>query len=72
MKPALQEHRRRLSDRGLKRVEVSVPAADAELLRRIAKALAQDDQASERLRQTVEKYVSGEPSLKFKDWIAQS
>jgi hypothetical protein len=37
---AVAAHRRRLRARGLRRVEVEVPAEDAPLLRAVAKALA--------------------------------
>ena len=53
MKESLQIHRRRMTENGIRRVEVCVRQADAELIRRVARMLATDDRASERLRTTI-------------------
>lgn len=47
---ALTAHRRRLAERGLKRIEVRATPADAERLKAIAKILARDDAAARALR----------------------
>jgi anti-sigma factor RsiW len=64
----VQDHRRRLANRGMKRVEVAVPAADADLLRRLAKALAHEDQQAQLLRQAILGAMPS-PPVKFKDWL---
>ncbi len=46
---ALTAHRRRLAERGLKRLEVRATPADAERLKAIAKMLAHDDAAARAL-----------------------
>ena len=72
MKQSVQEHRRRLAERGLKRVEVSVAASDAHLIRQVARALGGDDLTSRRLREAVQGHVQRTSPVKFKDWIAAS
>jgi hypothetical protein len=47
---ALTAHRDRLKKRGLARVEVQVPEADADLIRRAARSLRGEVQAAARLR----------------------
>ncbi len=47
---ALTAHRSRLKKRGLARVEVQVPAADADLIRRAAQSLRGDAETAARLR----------------------
>jgi hypothetical protein len=64
----LQELRRRRAELGLKRVELAVSAADADLLKRVAKALARDDQRAQHLRQALLGAVPRGP-VKFKDWL---
>jgi hypothetical protein len=66
---AVQQFRRRLAERGLKRLEVSVAASDADLLRQVAKLLNSDDPQSERLREAVQGIVPEQSTIKFKDWI---
>ena len=51
---ALKAHRKRLRSRGMKRVEVIVPAKDAALIRQLAVGLRQDDATAARLRGAVE------------------
>ena len=70
MSEALQEHRRRQAKRGIKRVEVTISASDAELIRRVAKALAADDDQSDRVRAVLQGHVARATSVKFKDWLA--
>jgi hypothetical protein len=45
-KKAVAEHRKRLTDRGLVRIELRAPAQDAALLREIAAALADPERAA--------------------------
>ena len=46
-RPVLAEHRRRLRDRGLQRLEVQVRGEDAALARTVAAALADPERAAE-------------------------
>jgi len=66
----LQEHRRRLVERGLKRLEVSAWATDAGLIRRLAKALSKNDLVSERLRVAILDVVPDTQTINFKNWLA--
>jgi acetolactate synthase small subunit len=70
MSQALQEYRRRIAQRGIKRVEVSAQASDADLIRRMAKVLDKDDEAAERLRAALQRLVP-RTSVKFEDWLTQ-
>jgi hypothetical protein len=70
MSEYVQEHRRRLTERGFKRVELSVSASDADYLHRIAKALVVDDEQAKRLRKVIDGTVPKKVSVKFKDWVA--
>jgi len=63
MSKALQEHRRPQA-----KSVVSVSAADAAFVRRVAAALARDDQRAERLRWAVENARSG--PITFEAWLA--
>ncbi|WP_191059660.1 hypothetical protein [Geminicoccus harenae] len=69
MSRTIQEHRQRLAERGLKRLEVSVAASDADLMRKVAKVLNGDDIQSERLRAAVQEFMPGRATIKFEDWI---
>jgi hypothetical protein len=61
-KRAITEYRRRLGEQGLVRYEVRGSPKDKELLRTLAKRLAQDDAEAVRLRSEVSKVVAVEPS----------
>ena len=50
---ALRRHRARLKRRGLKRLEVSVPAAEAPVIRRAASVLREQAGEASRLRQVL-------------------
>ena len=63
MTKALQEHRRPLG-----KCVVSVAAADAAFLRRVAAALAKDDHCAQRLRSAI--HNAGSSPLKFEEWLA--
>ncbi len=66
-----QEHRRRrLAKCGLKRIEVSVPASDADLIRFIAESLTKDDDPARQLRLAIEQIVPGKRTATFKEWLA--
>jgi hypothetical protein len=69
MSQSVQEHRRRLAERGLKRVELAVPASDAELVRRIAKVLMKNDASSQELRAAIQQSVPDQPRMSFKEWL---
>jgi Asp-tRNA(Asn)/Glu-tRNA(Gln) amidotransferase B subunit len=65
-----QEHRRRrLAERGLKRIEVSVMASDADLIRFIVEALAKDDDPAKRLRLAIEQIVPSKRAVTFEEWV---
>ena len=70
MSKALQEHRQRRAEQGMKRVELCATSPDSDLLRRVAKALGRDDKQAKRLRTVIDSIVPGKPALKFKDWLA--
>lgn len=61
--PALTEHRRRQRARGLRRLELQVPASDAPLLRAVAAALA-DPVRAEAARNLLRDRFAPAPSLK--------
>ncbi|WP_191061836.1 hypothetical protein [Geminicoccus harenae] len=69
MSQSVQEHRRRLAERGLKRVELAVPASDAELVRRIAKVLVKNDASAQELRAAIQQSVPEQPRMSFKEWL---
>ncbi|HJZ69626.1 MAG TPA: hypothetical protein VKF81_15990 [Blastocatellia bacterium] len=52
-KRALRNYRRRLKQRGLARFEVLAPEADRDLIRSIAKRLAEDDKEAAKIRAAV-------------------
>jgi hypothetical protein len=61
-KRAVANYRRRLADRGMARYEVRGLEADKELVRRLAKRLAENDTGAQRLRAEVARGVApGEP-----------
>jgi hypothetical protein len=70
MYKAVREHRHRLKERGLQRIEVLAITADAELLRRVARVLVEDDAGAEHVRAILNTATPGRPSVKFKDWLA--
>lgn len=63
-KRAIQTYRNRLSERGLARFEVLGRDADRDLIRAIARRLAEDGPAASTLRATVSRSIGGEPPRK--------
>jgi hypothetical protein len=63
-KRALQNYRSRLSERGLARFEVLARAVDRDLIRSLARHLAEDGPEASRLRASVSQSLSGEPPKK--------
>jgi hypothetical protein len=63
-KRALKNYRNRLNQRGLARFEVMGLDADRELIRSLAKRLAENSSDATRLRTTVSQTISGEPPKK--------
>jgi hypothetical protein len=61
---AIRNYRRRLSKRGLARFEVLGREGDRELIRSLARRLAEDDPEASRLRASVSKSLAGEPRRK--------
>lgn len=66
---ALAEHRQRLRNRGLQRVEVQVPGEDAALLRAVATALADPDRAAA-ARAVLQARFAPAPARSLKELLA--
>ena len=62
---AVKTHRKRLRTRGLKRVEVTVPARDAKLVQQIAWVLRTDGPTARRLASSLREITKGrkEPTI---------
>ena len=63
-KRAIQTYRVRLGERGLARFEVLGRAADRDLIRSLARQLAEDGPDAQRLRNVVSHSITGEPPKK--------
>lgn len=63
-KRAIQNYRSRLSERGLARFEVLGLDSDRNLIRSLARRLAEDGPEASRLRASVSQTISGEPPKK--------
>jgi hypothetical protein len=63
-KRAVQNYRLRLSERGLARFEVLGLQSDRELIRSLARRLAEDSANAARIRATVNNTIAGEPRKK--------
>lgn len=63
-KRALKNYRRRLSQRGMARFEVLGLDSDRELIRTLAKRLAENGSDAKQLRATVRRTLDGEPPKK--------
>jgi len=63
-KRALRNYRTRLGKRGLARFEVLGLDADRDLIRLLAKRLAEDDPDAVRIRAAVSRSIAGEPPKK--------
>ena len=61
---AVKSYRARLSKRGLARFEVLGLNSDRDLIRSLARRLAEDSPEAERIRATVSRSVVGEPPVK--------
>jgi hypothetical protein len=61
---AIQNYRSRLSERGLSRFEVLGRDEDRDLIRSLARRLADDTPEASELRATVSRSISGEPPAK--------
>lgn len=61
---AIQNYRSRLSEKGLARFEVLGRDSDRELIRSLAKRLAEDTPDASRLRSAVSKTMAGDESTK--------
>ena len=64
LKRALRNYRSRLVERGMARFEVLGLDADRDLIRSLAKRLAEDDPEAARIRATVSQTIAGEPPKK--------
>ncbi len=63
-KRAIQNYRSRLGERGLARFEVLGRDADRDLIRSLARRLAEDGPEASRLRAAVSQTIAGEPPKK--------
>ncbi len=63
-KRAIQNYRARLSERGLARFEVLGRDTDRDLIRSLARRLAEDGADAARLRAAVSQTIAGEPPRK--------
>jgi hypothetical protein len=63
-KRAIQNYRARLGERGLARFEVLGRDADRDLIRSLARRLAEDGPEASRLRAVVSQTIAGEPPKK--------
>lgn len=63
-KRALRGYRKRLAERGMARFEVLGLNTDRELIRSLARRLADKDAEATRIRATVSRTISDEPSRK--------
>ena len=61
---ALQNYRIRLSERGMARFEVLGLDADRDLIRSLARCLAEDGPEAARIRAALGRTISGEPPVK--------
>ena len=61
-KRAIQNYRTRLGERGLARFEVLGRDADRDLIRSLARRLAEDGPEASRLRAAVRQSIAGEPA----------
>jgi hypothetical protein len=61
---AIHNYRKRLTKRGMARFEVLGRDADRDLIRALARRLAEDSPDSVRIRAAVRRTVSGEPAAK--------
>ena len=61
---AVQRYRERLAQRGMTRFEVLGRESDRELIRSLAKRLAENDAKAQRLRATVSQGIAAEPPRK--------
>lgn len=62
-KRAIETYRARLMQRGLKRFEVLAPEADRDLIRSLARQLAEEGPEADEARQAVRALVLGEPPM---------
>jgi hypothetical protein len=63
-KRALRNYRHRLGERGMARFEVLGLDSDRELIRSLARRLAQNDADAARIRAALNKTIAGEPPRK--------
>jgi transposase len=63
-KRAIQNYRTRLSERGLSRFDVLGRDVDRDLIRSLARRLAEDGPEASRLRAAVKQIMAGEPPKK--------
>jgi len=63
-KRAIKNYRKRLQKRGMARFEVLGLDGDRDLIRSLARRLAEDGPDASRLRAVVSRTISGEPSMK--------
>ena len=67
---AIQNYRKRLKDRGSARFEVIGLSRDRELIRKLARKLAEEGQAAEEIRADLSRRVDEKPREKGTIWAA--
>lgn len=63
-KRAIESYRSRLAERGIVRFELQAPEADRDLLRTLARKLAEEGPEAGRIRRTIRQAIAGEPPRK--------
>ena len=71
-KKAVQNHRRRLKERGLVRLEVQAPETDRALIRRIASLLRGDPERAAEIRQKLRHLIGDDPKPSLKALLASA
>jgi len=66
---AVNRHRERQSNKGLARMELSVPVQDRELLRSVASELKKGGFDADRMRMLLKSAVNGEDLIDFKAFL---
>jgi len=66
---ALADHRKRLAERGLKRVELRARPDDARRLKAVARVLARDDAEAAALRASLDRALPDDGPKTFKEWL---
>src|SRR5690606_477659 len=69
---AVRTHRQRLKKQGLRRIEVQAVESDAQLIRRLARVLREDENRAVRLREQLKATLADEDSSRLKALLAEA